>query len=108
MSSVLKDYVCRTAMNLSPHTQEQVSIVTGSNREQSSAKQKTETFDAKSVPDTACKRLKSFLSSDEMKEIVMGRKLSDIHSFAQDLFKCQFENVNGLECILFYSQRIQY
>ena len=97
--------LCRTAMNLPPHTQEQVSIVTGSNREQSSAKRKTEKLDAKSVPDTACKRLKSSLSSDEMEEIVMGRKLPDIHiTFAQDLLKCQFENVNGLECTLLQSK----
>ena len=97
--------LCCTAMNLPPPTQEQVSIVTGSNREQNSAKRKTETLDEKSVPDTACKRLKSSLSSDEMEEIIMGRKLSDIHiTFAQDLLKCQFENVNGLECTLLQSK----
>ena len=72
-------------MDLPPPTQEQVSIVIGSNREQNSAKRKTETLDEKSVPGTACKRLKSSLSSDEMEEIIMGRKLSDIHiTFAQD------------------------
>ena len=53
----------------------------------------------------AAKKFKSSLTADDMDDIIMEKKLSDKHiTFAQDLLKSQFENINGLECTLMQSK----
>ena len=71
--------------------------------------------DGKSVPDSekpaeqnlvpAAKKFKSSLTADDMDDIIMEKQLSDKHiTFAQNLLKSQFENINGLECTLIQSK----
>ena len=91
------------------------------NREQNgieNAKRKIEVLDSESPTEadnsdpgidtyTCSKKFKSSLTADEMDGIIMGRKLSDRHiSFAQDLLKSQFGNINGLECTLMQSKNL--